>query len=392
MPEAVTQIEGWRMAQDKLPSWATQEDILYPARLAMEQCSSEVTARYKASLVEHSFSTKQEKNHLLRLTDLTGGLGVDCAFMSTVFDEVTYVERNPSLCAVASANFETLGLSQIHPLCGDGTEVLRTLPRQDWIVVDPARRGASGRKVVALSDCEPDVVALEPLLLEKADHVLVKCSPMLDISLACEQLHSVREVHVVAVSNECKELLLVLGKDGPSCGMGEDQIVSCLEKCNDAAAGRETRKITCVQLPNGEPFVFTWKEERNSVCTYGSVEHYLYEPGASLLKAGCFRLPAVRFGLKKLHPNTHLYTSEDFVNGFPGRVFEVTSVGGFGKKNLKMLTCGMKKANITVRNFPESVEEVRHRLRLMDGGEDYLFATTAERDEHLLICCRKVRK
>lgn len=361
MAMAVTQIEGWRTARDKLPTWAANDAIQYPPRLAMEQCSSELTARYKASLVNG-----------VRLADLTGGFGVDCAFMSAPFKEVTYVERNEQIFPISSANFTALGLSQITPVLGDGREVLHTLPEQDWIFLDPARRGTAGQKVAALSDCEPDVATLEEELLAHAPNVMVKCSPMLDITLACEQLHSVREVHVVAVRGECKELLFILSREGRKEGT--------------------SIPITCIDLPDGTPFLFTREEETASACPLGDVSHYLYEPGVTLLKAGCFRLPTQRFDLQKLHPNTHLYTSDTLHADFPGRIFEVVGMVGFGKKELRHFTDNLSHANLSVRNFPQSVDALRRKLRLAEGGDDYLFATTTKEGEHRLIHCRKVTK
>lgn len=377
MAAAVTQIEGWRTACLKLPTWAANDAIEYPSRLAMEQCSSELTARYKASLVGgHTFA------------DLTGGFGVDCSFMSEAFDEVTYVERNEQLFAFSSGNFATLGLTHIHPICGDGRIVLGTLPHMDWIYLDPARRDTAGRKVVSLADCEPDVISMEQELLAHADKVMVKCSPMLDISLACQQLENVSEVHVVAVKGECKELLLVLAADKTKGGGQSVMSDGQREKSDD----KDLIPITCIDLPQGKPFTFTRQEETTCHCTFCETEvlgRYLYEPGTALLKGGCLRLPAARYGLQKLHHNTHLYTSDTLHADFPGRVFEVVASSGFGKRELRELLTGIKQANITVRNFPQSVDTLRHRLHLNDGGDDYLFATTIAGDIHRLIRCRK---
>jgi 16S rRNA G966 N2-methylase RsmD len=365
MAMAVTQIEGWRIAREKLPTWAANDAIVYPPRLAMEQCSSELTARYKASLVSGT-----------RLADLTGGFGVDCAFMSESFKEVTYIERNEELFTVSSTNFISLGLSQITPVLGDGREVLHSLAEQDWIYIDPARRSADGRKVAALSDCEPDVVAMKDKLLAHASRVMVKCSPMLDITQTCKQLHSVREIHVVAVRGECKELLFIL-----------DRKLSTAERKRQQGS----IPITCIDLTDGTHLLFTRKEEVASPCPIGDVSRYLYEPGVTLLKAGCFRLPAARFNLLKLHPNTHLYTSDTLHADFPGRIFEVVDVVGFSKKELHRLTDNLSKANLAVRNFPQSVDVLRRKLRITEGGDDYLYATTTKNGEHWLIHCRKVQ-
>lgn len=356
MRVAATQIEGRRLAKSKLPAWAAVEGVIYPVRLSMEQCSSEATARYKASLVQGT-----------RLADLTGGFGIDCSYMSEQFAHTTYVERNEELCAIATHNFALLGKA-IEVRQGQCEEMLDTLPEQDWIFLDPARRDRGGNKVVALSDCEPDVCALEPLLLQKSGHVMVKCSPMLDISQAIGQLHSVTEVHVVAVAGECKELLFVLDRDKRSS---------------------EIRLCTVnIQGERMQAFDYLLGEEAETTCHYANrLGQYLYEPNSALMKAGCYRLPAQRYGLDKLHPNTHLYTSDTLVEGFPGRVFKVEGCHGFSKKELKALDC--RQANLAVRNFPEHVDTLRKRLRIGDGGATYLFATTLHDGAKVLIRCVK---
>lgn len=356
MRVAATQIEGRRLAATKLPAWAAVEGIIYPVRLSMEQCSSEATARYKASLVEGT-----------RLADLTGGFGIDCSYMAERFSEITYVERNAELCRIAEHNFALLGKA-IRVVNADSEDTLVGLPLQDWIFVDPARRDRGGNKVVSLSDCEPDVCRLESLLLQRASRIMVKCSPMLDISLAMSELKSVNEVYVVAANNECKELLLVLGSE---------------------ARGEVPIHTINLQGERTQRFVYTAQEEAGAVCHYtATLGNYLYEPNSALMKAGCYRLPAVRWGLSKLHRNTHLYTSDTLVNDFPGRVFKVERVCGFGKKELKTLDC--KKANLAVRNFPEHVDTLKKRLKISDGGSTYLFATTLDDDTRALVVCSKV--
>ena len=357
MRVAATQIEGRRIAAVKLPAWAATEGLVYPVRLSMEQCSSEVTARYKASLI-----------HGQRLADLTGGFGIDCSYMSDRFAATTYIERNEELCRIATHNFALLGKS-ITVLHGNSTELLAALPPQDWLFVDPARRDGIGNKVVALADCEPNVSHLESQLLHKAPHVMIKCSPMLDISQALRELRSVSEVHVVSVSNECKELLLIL-----------------------AATATHEPTIYTVNFHGAtvQSFHYTAADEAAAQCTYtATVGRYLYEPNSSLMKAGCFRLPAQRWGLKKLHPNTHLYTSDTLVPDFPGRIFQVISTDGFGKNELKRLSSEVKKANLAVRNFPERPEVLRKRLKLSDGGDIYLFATTLHDERRVIVRCLK---
>ena len=237
MRVAATQIEGRKLASAKLSTWAAVEDIIFPVRLSLEQCSSEVTARYKAGLVSGT-----------SLADLTGGFGIDCSYMSESFTEATYIERNEELCRIASHNFELLQ-KPVQVIHANSEEALASLPHQDWIFIDPARRDKAGNKVVSLSDCEPDVCQLESLLLQKATHVMVKCSPMLDISQAIRELRSVTEVHVVSVNNECKELLLILGGEG-----NEDIPVRTVNFHGDRA----------------QEFAYSTAEESGASCHYAS--------------------------------------------------------------------------------------------------------------------------
>ena len=356
MREAMVQIEGWQQAGEKLPAWAAVEGIIYPPKISMEQCSSERTAKYKAGLIEGE-----------RFADLTGGFGIDFSYMARNFDEAFYIERNKNLCDIAAANFSLLGLNNAKVMNGNSEELLGSLPRLDWIFVDPARRDGDGRKVVALSDCEPNVVGLD--LLSKADKVMIKCSPMLDITMACRQLDCVSDVHIVSVNNECKELLLVLS----GC---------CFTTYT-------THCVNILKDGGRQEFSFTQDEESFSDISYcNEVSKYLYEPNASIQKAGCPKRVSSKYHVEKLHPNSHLYTSKQFVHNFPGRIFEVVEVLGFSKTDIKRVQA-LAKANITVRNFPESVQLLRKRLKLADGGDNYIFATTLNNGNKALILCKK---
>ncbi len=359
MAMAVVQIAGRQIAEAKVPSWYRTEGLLYPKHLSMEQCSSEATAIYKAGLVEgESFA------------DLTGGFGIDCSFLSRKFKKADYVERQAELCELAKHNFPLLGLNiGVHN--EDGVEYLKQMPPVDCLFLDPARRDGHGGKTVAIADCEPDVSALEDLLVEKAKKVMVKLSPMLDLSLALKHLKYVREVHIVSVNNECKELLLILQKESTS----SDIAIRCEHILNAS---------------NHQSFFFTQEQERTSDCLLATeVGAYLYEPNASILKAGAYRSLTQTYACKKLHASSHLYTSEHFIEDFPGRRFRVEAVSGFGKKELKDFLQGLEKANLTIRNFPSSVADLRKRLKLKEGGEDYLFATTLADESKVLIKCKK---
>lgn len=357
MREAVVQIEGWQHAREKLPAWAATDGIIYPPRISMEQCSSEATALYKASLVNGE-----------RMADLTGGFGIDCSYMARGFRNAYYVERSELLCDIARVNFRQLGLEHINIINGNSENELSGLPALDWIFIDPARRDGAGRKVVALSDCEPNVVELEDVLLQKATKVMVKCSPMLDIAAAMRQLKSVSAVHVVAINNECKELLFIL--DSNASG---NVPVHCVNMIKDRV----------------ENFSFTIDEEAHAAVSYSNgIGRYLYEPNAALQKSGCHRAMSQRLGVAKLHPNSHLYTSGMFIDSFPGRSFVVDKVVGFSKSDIKEIQ-SLGKANITVRNFPDTVQMLRKKLKLADGGDTYLFATTVANGDKVLAVCRK---
>lgn len=365
MAEAVVQIAGYQIAEKKVPLWAQTAGIRYPQHLSMEQCSSEVTARYKASLVSGD-----------TLTDLTAGWGVDCSFLARNFRCADYVERQETLCRIAAHNFPLLGLPHVRIHCADAVEYLQSMEPVDCLFLDPARRDSHGGKTVAIAECEPDVCRLEPLLVEKGKTVMIKLSPMLDMASALRDLQYVRRIHVVSVNNECKELIILLRKVPDEEEAAADEVI-----------------ISCEQVVNNsvhQHFQFTFSEEKSAGCPLAeSVGNYLYEPGAALLKAGPYRLLATRYGVEKLHPNSHLYTSSGLVD-FPGRRFRVTAVSGFGKKDLKVLLEGVEKANLTVRNFPSSVAELRKKLKLKEGGDTYLFATTLASGEKVLIRGEKV--
>ncbi|MDR0659053.1 MAG: RsmD family RNA methyltransferase [Mediterranea sp.] len=358
MPVAIRQIAGRQTAQHKIPSWYAAKGIIYPLHLSLEQCSSELTARYKAGLLRGE-----------TLVDLTGGFGVDCAFLSANFKQVTCIERQEELCNMAAHNFNILGLHQIVVVNKDSVEALADLSPVDCIFIDPARRDEHGGKTVLVSDCEPDAEALEDMLLRKAGRVMIKLSPMLDLSLALRSLPHTCEVHVVSVRNECKELLLLLER-------------------RNAGTEKKEIPICCVDLAgNGvRNFTFTRAEEASAVVSYThEVDAFLYEPHASILKAGAFRSVAARFGLKKLHPNSHLYTSDHLVDDFPGKAFCVQA----SSSNLKEIIAGVKRATIVVRNFPVTVAGLRKRSKLREDGGLYLFATTLHRGNKVYIMATK---
>lgn len=353
MALALRQIAARQLLRKKVPSWADNPDLLFPAHLSIEQCSSEATARYKASLLGGG-----------RFADLTGGLGVDCYFISQNFQHCDYVEVSEELCALAEHNFGVLSdamVTRINPMSAE--EYLHHCEPLDGIFIDPARRDVHGRKVVSVADCSPNVMELQTLMLQKAKRVMVKLSPMLDISLALKELEHIKEVHVVAVGNECKELLFIM-----------------------EATFEGSPTFVCVNLETLQPPVtFTMEEEKASGLQLAKeVGRYLYEPNAAVMKGGCYRLLTERYGVEQLHRNSHLYTSEKLIEDFPGRIFEVEDWALYGKK-AKTLLEGVEKASIAVRNFPMTVAELRKQLKIGDGDQVFLFATTLSDDKKVII-------
>lgn len=357
---AIQQISGWQTAKEKVPSWAAKEELLYPVHLSLEQCSSEVTAQFKASLMEHGES----------FADLTGGMGVDFSFLSRKFQRSLYVEQNPELCELAEHNFKILQLSGFQVLNSTFEQCLPQMSPVEVIYLDPARRDEAGRKVVSISDCSPNLSEWKSLLLEKSHDIWVKYSPMLDISLAVNELENVSELYVISVQNECKELLFHLTR----------------EKSEDL-------QIVCVDLKkNGEKTVFKFKkrEEFDSPLHLAEdVRCYLYEPNSSLMKAGTFKILTEKFPLEKLAVSSHLYTSDEKIETFPGRRFKIESVFSLSKNEVKENLSDCEKANISVRNFPMTVDQLRKRLKITDGGDLYLFATTIG-EKKKIIKCRKL--
>ena len=371
MPFALDQIRGRKMARAKLPRWANIDGIIYPPHISMEQCSSESTALYKAELAARllglSASSSSEE---IGFVDLTGGFGVDFSYIAArVGLKSMYVERQAHLCEAAKENFERLGLKNAIVKNGDGIEVLHSLKELKLIFTDPARRDDAGNKVVSLKDCTPDVTVLQEEMLLKADYVIIKLSPMLDWHRAISELSHVREVHIISVNNECKELLLVLS----ARNMGENLRIYCI---NDA------QSFVCDELDM----------ESSSVKIAPSIleeMQYLYEPNASLMKAGCFGVLSERYDARMLSKNSHLFVSREPIAVFPGRSFRIIAVSSFNKKELKRHLSGITKANIATRNFPLSVAELRKRLKLKDGGETYIFATTLSDESHVLVITEK---
>lgn len=420
LPLALDQIAGWQIACKKLPQWASCEGIVYPPHISMEQCSSQFTAQYKSEIAQtllapaatvrarvsdsgesdnqttksepqlsdsaesvmqtaksaFQLSDSPESDTLVArssMVDLTGGFGVDFSYLARGFSQATYVERQRHLCDLAEHNMAALGLDQARIVCGDGVEYLRQMGPVDFIYLDPARRDEHGSRTYAIEDCTPNVFELRDLLLAKSQCTLVKLSPMLDWRKAVADFDgTVREVHIVATGNECKELLLVLGQqvhEEPSAPrvfcVNDNQRIDY-----DSAAYTQGLRIGGKPLPEAK--------------------NYLYEPNVSIMKAGCFDLVEERFGVTQVGPSSHLFVSATPVADFPGRGFAIEAIGGMNKKDIKRLLNGTKQANIAVRNFPLTAPQLRKKLKLADGGPVYLFGTTMQGCDHVLLRTSKI--
>lgn len=415
LPLALDQIAGWRIASKKLPQWASCEGIVYPPHISMEQCSSQFTAQYKSEITqtllvpsatvharmsdsaESDMQTAKSALHLSdsaesdtlvakrAMADLTGGFGVDFSYLARGFSQATYVERQRHLCELAEHNMAALGLDQARIVCGDGVEYLSQMDPVDFIYLDPARRDEHGSRTYAIEDCTPNVLELRDLLLAKSRFTLVKLSPMLDWRKAVVDFDgAVREVHIVATGNECKELLLVLGRPAQANardsvdGAGSYQCLAPHVFCvnDDQRIDYDSAEYTQGLRIGGRPLP--------------DAKRYLYEPNASIMKAGCFDLVEERFGVTQIGPSSHLFVSEQQIADFPGRGFAIEAVGSMNKKDTKRLLNGVKQANIAVRNFPLTAPQLRKKLKLADGGTVYLFGTTMQGGGHVLLRTSKI--
>ncbi|MCL5244828.1 class I SAM-dependent methyltransferase [Cellulophaga sp. 20_2_10] len=354
--EIAAQIEAKNKCKDKLPTWYNTPYIYYPNKLNIEQTSSEKTAAYKASIVNNK-----------TLIDLTGGLGVDCFFFAKKLATVYHCEISETVSKIATHNFKTLGANNINTYAENGLDFLQKTPLFfDWIYIDPSRRNDAKGKVFFLEDCLPNVPEHLSLIFSKTDHILIKTSPLLDFSIGIKSLQSVKEIHVVALHNDVKELLWVLEK-----GYTGDIYIKTinLTKTEDAI------------------FSFNYTEEKEAACTYSTPQQYVYEPNSAILKAGAFKSVAAHYNISKLHEHTHLYTSNEIID-FAGRSFKVEKQIAFNKKEIQRLQ--LTKANITTRNFPESVANIRKKFKIKDGGTNYLFFTTDCNNNKIVLLCRKV--
>ncbi|MGB5942649.1 MAG: RsmD family RNA methyltransferase [Leeuwenhoekiella sp.] len=356
--ELAEQLTGLKKAKVKLPTWFNAEVVLFPPAVNLEQTSSEATANYKASLIKGN-----------KMLDLTAGFGIDDYFFGRYFKEVVGFELNETLVGLQHFNLKNLNVHNVNIIKGDGVEFLKqTNDHFDLIYLDPSRRDDNHAKVFQLSDCTPDVGKNLNLLLEKGNQVMIKTSPLLDITQGLRELQQTAHIHIVSVENEVKELLWLLPKNN-----------------------EQTLELTAVNLSKKEVQkvnVDHYESALNQIATYGPPQNFIYEPNAALLKSGLFNWISKNFGLTKLHPNSHLYTSETFIPHFPGRSFKILGVTDFNKNKVKKVWKN-RRANVTTRNFRWTVSKIRSYFGINDGGEDYLFFTTGHQDDALLIHTRK---
>ena len=429
--QALQQIQGRQTAKRKLPSWAAVEGVLYPPRLSMEQCSSEATACYKTGIIYnlHIYDlrfdstvggaaqivnrkncqivngqsvncqsvngqsvNRKSVNHKSvnrKLIDLTGGFGVDLAFMSQAFDETVYVERSEELCRLAAHNMPLVTTTPVTVVCADGIEYMKAMGRCTMLFLDPARRDGKGARTYALADCTPNVVPVIGDLLGKADSVMLKLSPMLDWRKAVNDVGAqhVSQVHIVAVDNECKELLLLLQQEAPPMQLFCVDIDSATLPTQKAEASAASIFTVVPAMPVASVGAGPVPARPPKVPVAPS--RFLYEPNAAIMKAGCFEALTQQFSVSPLAHDSHLFVSDNGVEDFPGRRFVIDAVTSMNKRELKATLGHLRQANITVRHFPLSAEELRKRLRLADGGNDYIFATTLSDGSHILLLCHK---
>ena len=361
---AIDQIEARQKTKNKLPNINNNPRFIYPSLLSTEQCTSEAVAAFKDNLFKENY---------LSMCDLTGGLGIDTLSMARSVKDVTYIERYSDYCLIAEYNFKILGYNNIEVINSDCSDFLTKCNRTyDALYIDPARRGDSNKRLFAFSDCEPDILKLKSRMFEIADTIFIKTSPMADISFSIKELENVSDIYVISYKNECKELLF---------------------KLENRERLTENITIHCVDINSDGYNILDFKyvDESGIVgLNYSLPLSYLYEPSSSILKAGAFKFVAAKFKADKLSVNSHLYTSDNYIDKFPGRKFKIDKIILFNNKELKDLNKTLTKANITVRNFPIKAEELRKRLKINDGGDKYIFATTDYSNKKILIICSKV--
>ena len=369
MQYALTQISGWQAARVKVPLWAETDGIVYPKHLSLEQCTSQYIAQYKASQVEKLLGTN------FKMADITGGFGVDCFFISRSATQVYYNEMSAELCDCAKANFKALERPEVEINCGTAEDFIKSLQPDslDLIYLDPARRGDAGRKLVSISDCQPDTVALQDDLLRIAPNVMVKLSPMLDISRALTELKHVSNVFIIGLEGECKEITLLMKR-----GFEAEPTITAVDIKSDGTPETTVSSAKSVDAALPQPIADASNLQPGT---------YISEPSAPYMKSALFRTIAAQTDTALLHPDTHLFWSKEKPENFPGRTFQIQGIIPFDKRSLSALT--KTQANLSVRNFPESAPKLQQRLKLRDGGPRYLIATTLSDNKKIILDLRR---
>jgi len=367
-PRIADQLRSRRKAKLKLPTWYSNRGVIYPPAIHIEQSSSEVTAHFKTLII------KELAASTFSVCDLTGGFGVDVFYLSRMFREVDFVEKDEMLLRIAEHNFSTLGISNVEWHAARAEEFITHRGIYDFIYVDPSRRDADQKRVFRLSDCDPDITALQPELMKKTDNLMVKASPLLDLQQGLTSIANVKAVYVVGVENDCKEVLFVAEK-----GFTGEPVVNSVNLQSGGSFGITSGPIE-------DRFSFTMADERSAQPSFSKPLTYLYEPNPSLLKAGPFKLISSRLGIHKLHNNTHFYTNDSILSRFPGRIFSVVEFVKLDSKLAAQFPGG--QANVISRNFPLTVDEVRKKTGLREGGDLYLICASGETDKWSMICKR----
>jgi 16S rRNA G966 N2-methylase RsmD len=377
----LAQINGIQKAKTKLPEFYKTPHLVYPPKLSMEQCSSEKTAIYKSKLLSHAELDSET------IVDLTGGFGIDSFYFSKQYKSVCYIEPQQQLFNTVSNNFKLLGTDNIKTINQTAEDFLKSNTKKfDVAFIDPSRRNEN-QKVFQLGDCIPNIVDLQHEIFKVAPKILVKTSPILDLKQSIKELKTVAEVWVISVNNECKEVLYLLeDKLTPEIKINAVNLIP-LSRGEDFVSETKEQSNKIRGVLKEQSLSFTFNEEENNTPDYSEPLQYLYEPNASILKAGAFKSVSKNFNVKKIASNTHLYTSEEIIENFPGRTFNIEKTLPYNTKDFKKLR--LKKANVSCRNFPDTVEQVKKKLNLKDGGDDYIFAVSGQHNKALLIITKK---
>lgn len=358
--ELIQQIQGWQKSKEKLPLWHYTSGIIFPPKINLEQCSSEKTAKYKSQFYKGNVGI-----------DLTGGFGIDAYFFSKNFKQFYYIEPNEALLHIAQHNLKLLGINNIIFINKTAEEFLKSFTEKvDFIFIDPSRRDEHNRKLSAFKNTQPNVIELLEILKKSSQSLLIKASPMLDIKQGIAELKNVKEVKVISLNNECKELLFELQFN----------------------TNYSETTIKAIDLNQNfiQEFTFNYAQEESINIEIGNIEKYIYEPSSSIIKSGAFKSIAKFYKIKKLHPSTHLYTSDKLIHNFQGRIFITKQICSYKKEEvLAHIVDG--KANVSVRNFKAGTEKIKNKLGIKDGGENYLFACTDLNNKPVIIICKKLK-